>query len=99
MAQARRHFDAHQLLDRLMPGHVVGHRRDVIHAVGDGYILIIIQLLAEFLESGVQIPDVRHGIHHGFPFQLQHQAQSGVRGRMLRAKVQRPQVRLRLVVL
>ena len=32
---ARRHFDAHQLFDRLVPGHVVGHRRNVVHAVGD----------------------------------------------------------------
>ena len=35
---------------------------------------------------------------HRLPVELQHQPQRGVRGRVLRAEVHRPQVRLRLVV-
>ena len=95
---ARRHFDAHQLFDRLVPGHVVGHRRNVVHAVGDRHVLIVIQLLAELFEARVQITDVRHGVDHGLAYELQHQPQRRVRGRMLRTEIQRPHVRLRLVV-
>ena len=91
-------LDPQQLLDRLVPGDVVGHRRDVVHAVGDGDVLVVVQRFAELLEAGVQVADVGHGLDDPLAFQLQHQPQGGVRGRMLGAEVHRPQVRLRLVL-
>ncbi len=95
---ARRDLDAQQLLDRAVPGHVVGHRRDVVHPVGDRDVLVVIEVLADLLEAGVQIADVRHGVDDALAVELQHQPQRRVRGRVLRAEVQRPQVVLRLVV-
>ena len=91
-------LDAQQLLDRAVPGHVVGHRRDVVHPVGDRDVLVVVEVLAELLEARVQIADVGHGVDHALAVELQHQPQRRVRGRMLRTEVERPQVILRLVV-
>ena len=89
---SRRQFDAHQLFDRMMPGHVVGHRRDVVHPVGDGHVLVVVQMLADLLKPGMQIADVRHRFDHTFAIQLQDNPQRGVRRRMLRTEIQRPQI-------
>ena len=58
----RRQLDAEQLLDRMMPGDLVRHRRNVIHPVDDRHILIEIEVFAELLEPAVQIADMRHRI-------------------------------------
>ena len=92
----RRQLDAQQPLDRAVPGHVVGHRRDVVHPVGDGDVLVVVEALADLFEAGMEIADVGHGIDHPFAVELEHEPQRGVRGRMLRAEVQRPEVVLRL---
>ena len=95
---ARRDLDAQQLLDRAVPGHVVGHRRDVVHPVGDRDILVVVEVLADLLEAAVQIADVGHRIDDALAVELQHQPQRRVRRRMLRTEVERPQVVLRRVV-
>ncbi len=99
---ARRDFDAQQFLDRHVPGHVVGHGRDIVHAVGDRHVLVEIEALADLLEARVQEADVGNGVRHPLAVQLQHQAQGGMGGRVLRTEIHRPQVRLpaipRLVV-
>jgi hypothetical protein len=56
---ARRDFDVEQFLDGVVPGHLIGHRRDVVHPVDDGDVLVVVEVLAELLEAGVQKADVR----------------------------------------
>ena len=57
---ARRELDAQQLFDRVMPGDLVGDRRDVIHPIDDGDVLVEVEVFAELLEAAVQIADVGH---------------------------------------
>ena len=89
---ARRQLDAEQLFDRVMPGDLVGERRDVIHPIDDGHVLVVIQVLAELLEAAVQIADVGDRLDDRFAVERQDQAQGRVRGRVLRAEVERPEV-------
>ena len=79
-----------------MPGHVVGHRRDVIHPVGDRDVLVVVQALADFFKARVQVADVRHGVDDAFAVELEHDPQRGVRGGVLGAEIQRPDVVLGL---
>ena len=88
----RSQLDAQQRLDRVMPGHVVGHRRNVVHAVGDRYVLVVIQMLADLLEARVQVTDVGNGIDNPLAVQFQNNPQRRMRCRMLRTEVKRPQV-------
>ena len=94
---AGRNLDAHQLLDGHVPGHVVRDGRNVVHPVRDRHVLVVVELFAELLETGVQIADVRNRIDDPFAFELEHQAQGRMRGRMLRTEIHRPQIRLRLI--
>jgi hypothetical protein len=89
---AGREVDAQQRLDGVMPGHVVGHRRDVVHPVGDGHVLVEREMFADFLEAGMQIAHLGHRIDHPLALELQHEPQGGVGRRMLRAEIQRPEV-------
>ena len=49
-------------------------------------------MLAQFLEAAVQVADIGNRIEDSFTIQRQHQSQRGVRCRMLRTEVQRPDV-------
>ena len=89
---ARRQLDAQQFFDRVMPGDFVGERRDVIHPVDDGDILIVVEVLAELFETAVQIANVGHGLDDGFAIEGEQEAQRRVRGRVLRAEVERPEI-------
>ena len=89
---ARRQFDPQNLLNHMMPGHLVGHGRNVVHAIDDGDVLVVIEVLAELLEAAVQVADVRHGIDNRLAVECENQAQGGVRGRMLRTEIQRPKI-------
>jgi len=91
---AGRQLDAQQFLDRVMPGNLVGQRRDVVHPVDDRHVLIEVQVLAQLFKPAVQEPDVRNRLDDRFPVQRQDQPQRGVRRGVLRPKVQRPQVLL-----
>ena len=91
---ARRQLDAQQLLDRVMPGDLVGDRRDVVHPIDDGDVLVVVEVFAELLEAGVQVADVGHGLDDGLAVEGEDEAQRGVRGRVLRAEVERPEVLL-----
>ena len=74
-------------------------RRDVVHAIGDSHILVVIQVLADFFEARVQVADVGNRVDDALAIKLEHDPQRGVRGGVLRAEVQRPQVsRLRVEV-
>ena len=83
-------FDAHEFLDRVVPGHLIGDRRNIIHPIDNRDILVIVEVFAEFLEAAVQVTDVGHGLDDGFPIEGEDQAQRGVRRRVLRPKIQRP---------
>ena len=49
-------------------------------------------MLAEFLETAVQIADIGDGLDDGFAVNRQDQAQRGVRGRVLRTEVEGPEI-------
>ena len=67
---------------------LVGDRRDVVHPVDDRHVLVEVEIFAEFLEAGVQVADVGHGLDDGLAVECEDEAQCGVRGRVLRAEVQ-----------
>ena len=79
-----------QLLDRVVPGHLVHRRADVVLAVDDRHVLVEVEVFAQLLEPGVQIADVGRGLDDPLAVELEDQPQRGVRGRMLRPEVERP---------
>jgi hypothetical protein len=89
---ARRDVDIEQFFDRVVPGDVVRQGRDVIHPVGDGDVLIVIQMLADLFEPAVQITDVGARVDDLLPFDLQNEPQRGMRRRMLRPEIEGPAV-------
>ena len=50
-----------QLLDRVVPGDVVADRGDVVHPAARADVLVVVVVLAELLEPGMEIAVVRHG--------------------------------------
>ena len=65
---------------------------EIIHPIHNGDILIVIKHLGIFFKAGVQIANDRHATHHALAIKFQHQANGGMRGRMLRAEVQGPKI-------
>ena len=90
-----RQVDAQQFLHGVMPGHVVGHRGDVVHAIGDRHVLVEREVLAELLEARVQVAHFRHRVDNPLAVEFEHQPERGVGGGMLGAEVERPEVVLR----
>ncbi len=84
-------MDAQQFLDGLVPGDFIGNRRDVVHPVDNGDILVEIEMLTQLLETGVQKTDVWCRLEDHLTVQVQNQAQRGVGGRVLGTEVQGPQ--------
>ena len=76
----------------MVPRDLVVQRRNIIHPVDDGHILVEVKVLAQLLETGMQIADVWHRIDDGLTIERQNQSQRGVCRRMLRTKVQRPEI-------
>ena len=89
---ARRDLDAQQLFDAVVPGDLVVDRRDVVHPIDDGDVLIEVEVLAELFEAAVEIADIGDGLDDGFAIESQNEAQRGVRGWMLRTEIEGPQV-------
>ena len=56
----------------MVPSDFVGHRRDVVHAVDNGYVLVEVQYFAELFESTVQEANIGLCIHDHFAIELQH---------------------------
>ena len=88
----RRERHAEQLLDGVVPGDLIGDRRDVIHPVDDRHVLIEIEVLAQLLETAVQVADVGDRIDDRFAVERQHEPQRRVRRRMLRTEIEGPQI-------
>ena len=61
--------------------------RQVVGAVGERDDLVVVPVLAQLLEAGVQVADVRHHPDHGLAVQLHHQPEHPVGRRVLRADV------------
>ena len=92
--------EPHQFLDRQCQTHVVGHRRQVIHSVGQRHDLVVLPIFAELFESRVEITDVRNDPYHHLTVQFHDETQHAVRGRMLRPDVHQHVVaaQLRLIL-
>jgi hypothetical protein len=76
-------LETHQLLDPEREPDVVRHRREVVGPVGEGDDLIVLAVLTQLLEAGVEIADVRNHPDHRLAVQLDHQPQHAVRRRVL----------------
>ena len=64
-------LDVQQLLDRVVPGHLVHRRADIVLAVDHRHVLVEVQVFAQLLEARVQIADVRCGLDDPFTVQLE----------------------------
>jgi hypothetical protein len=81
-----RNLDFQQLLRRDHVPEFHAHRRHVVHPVGvRDHLLVVRHVLAVFLETPVQVADVRDDINHDFPVHDQLQPEHTVRGGMLRS--------------
>ena len=89
---AGREIDAEQFLHGVVPGHVVGHRGDVVHAVGDRHILVVREVLTDLLKARMQVAHFRHGVDDPLAVEFEHEPQRGVRRRVLWAEVERPEI-------
>src|SRR5436190_14168754 len=87
VARAPRHFDLHQLLDRLAVADVVRRSGHVVHPVGQKNDLRPVAVLAQLLDAAMQIADDDFCVHHLLAVQTQHDPQHAVRARMLRPHV------------
>src|SRR5207237_10799428 len=83
---------AKELLDDVMPGNLVGYGRQIVHAIDDRDVLVVIQILAELFKAAVQVANVRDRLDNGLAIERQEEAQRRVRGRVLRPEVERPQI-------
>ena len=90
--RARGQLDAEELLDRVVPRDVVHDRRDVVHPADRADILVVVVVLAELLEAGMQVADVRGAARDAFAVELEHEPQGRVGRRVLRTEVQHPPI-------
>src|SRR6516225_1129602 len=88
---SRRQLDIQELLDDMVPGNLICHWRNVVHPIDNSYVLIEIEILAEFLEARMQVTDIGHRANHRFAIKGQNEAQRRVCGGMLWTKIQRVQ--------
>ena len=79
----RRDLDPHQFLGGQRKADIIRHRRQIIGAIGERDDLIVVAVLAQLLESGVQVADVRDAAEDGLAVQLDHEPQHAVCGGML----------------
>ncbi len=79
--------DAEQSFGAERERDVVADRVEIVLAIGPGNDLVVLAILADLLESAVQVADVRNAAHHGLAVQFQDQAQHAVRRRVLRSDV------------
>ncbi len=77
-----------QLLDCEAVGEVVGHRAEIVDAVGERDDLLVELGLAGLLDAGVQVADVGRERDDGLAIDLEHQAEHAVGRGMLRAHVE-----------
>src|SRR5688572_18559245 len=66
---------------------IVADRVEIVLTVGPGDDLVVLAVLANFLEPAVQVADVRDAAHDSLALELEHQPQHAVRSGMLRPEV------------
>jgi|GEM_PF-3111493 len=81
-------FEVEELLNSQGVGEVVGHRAEIVDAVGEGSDLGVELGLAGFLDAGVEVADVRSERDDGLAVDFEDKAEDTVGGRMLRAHVE-----------
>ncbi len=81
-------FQLEQLLDRQAIAEVVGHRTEVVDAVGEGNYLLIELGFAGFLDAGVEKADIGNEAEDGFAIDFEHQAEHAMGRGMLGAHVE-----------
>ena len=86
---AERHLEPHQFLDREHEAVLHAHRRAVIEPVEIRQRLGVGLVLDQFLGAAVEQADVRVDALDDLAVQLHDQAQHAVRGRVLRAEIDR----------
>ena len=86
---AARHGHADEALDRERIGMLLVHRRDIVEPVEIGHGLEVGLGLDQFLGAAMQQADMRIDALDDLAVELQHEAQHAVRGRVLRAEIDR----------
>lgn len=86
---AARHGHADEALDRERIGMLLVHRRDIVEPVEIGHGLEIGLGLDQLLGAAMQQADMRIDALDDLAVEFQHQAQHAVRGRVLRAEIDR----------
>ena len=89
---ARRDVDAEERLDRVVPADVVADGREVVHPADDGDVLVVVEVLAELLEAGVQVSDVWCAAGDALAVEFEDEAEGGVGRGVLGPEVEDPSV-------
>ena len=92
--RARRHLEVEQPLDRHAEGHRVEVVGEVVHPLDERDDLPVGLVLARLLDARVDVADDRLHVEDGLALERQQQAQHPVRRRVVRAHVDREELRL-----
>jgi hypothetical protein len=82
-----RDLDSEQPLSAQRKGDVVADRVEIVLSIRPADDLVVLPVLADFLEAAVQVADVRDAPDDGLAIQLQHESENTVCSRMLRTDV------------
>jgi hypothetical protein len=80
---ALRDLDSEQSLRTERERDVVADRVEIIFAIGPADYLVVLPILADLLESAVEITDVGNATDDRFSIELEHQSQNTMRSRVL----------------
>jgi hypothetical protein len=92
--RARRRLDLEQRLDGADERHRVEVVGQVVHPLDDGDDLPVALVLRRLLDAGVEVADDRLEVAHDLALERDQQPQHAVRGRVVRAEVDRQQLGL-----
>src|SRR5213076_2238857 len=84
---ARRDLNAHQLLGGEREADVVRHGREVVGAVGERDDLVVMAVLPQLFEAGMEIAEMGDHPDHGLAVELDHEPQHPVSRWVLRPEV------------
>ena len=81
-------FQAHELFNGHTVGQLVVEVADVVHAVEEGYDLVVLFTLAELFGAAVEVADVGFHVDDFLTVHPEHHAKDAVGGRMLGTHVE-----------
>ena len=90
--RAWRDLEVEDRLDRSAECHRVEVVGEVVHPLDDRDDLPVRHVLGRLLDAGVEVADLRLDVAHDFAVERRHQPQHAVRGRVVRAEVERQQL-------